>query len=75
MDKSFAQQGSQTQHRRGFLAGFEILDRFENWLARLVQVTQLLTEEEQRDAGIHLRQWTEEEQMAAGIHLGDERDT
>lgn len=73
MDKSF-EQGSQTQQRRGFLARLPLLDRFENWLRRLAQVTQL-TEEEQREAGIHLRQWTEDEQMDAGIYVGDERGT
>ena len=74
MDKSFPQQGSQTQQRRGFLTGLQILNRIPNWLARLVQLTQL-TEEEQIDAGIRLRQWAQEEQMDPGIHLGDERDT
>lgn len=74
MDKSFPQQGSQTQHRRGFLARLQFLARFENWLGRIAQVARL-TEEEQREAGIHFRQWTEEEPMDAGIHLADERDT
>jgi len=53
MDNSFPQQGSDMQQRRGLSAGRQILDRFENWLARLVQLMQL-TEEEQKDAGIYL---------------------
>ena len=53
MDNSFPQQGSDTQRRRGFLAGLQILDLLENLLARLAQLAQL-TEEEQKDAGIFL---------------------
>ena len=72
MDNSFPQQGSETQRRIGFSAGRQILARFENWLARLVQLTQL-TEEEQKEAGIHLVQPAEEENES-GIYLGDQRD-
>ncbi len=70
MDNSFPQQGSDTQPRRGLFAGLQIFDRIPNWLARLVQLTQL-TEEEKRDAGIYERQLTEEEQKDVGIYLGD----
>jgi hypothetical protein len=70
MDKSFRQQGSDTQRRGGSIAGQHILDRFEKWLARLVQLAQL-TEEEQDYAGIHLAQLTEEEQKNVGICQGD----
>jgi hypothetical protein len=72
MDNSFPQQGSDTQRRRGFAAGLRILDRLESWLAHIVELTQL-TEEEQKDAGIHLRQSTAEE-SETGIYLGDQRD-
>jgi hypothetical protein len=53
MDNSFPRQGSGTQQPRGLLAGLQVFDRIQNWLARLVQLTQL-TEEEQKDAGIYL---------------------
>lgn len=66
MDNSFPQQGSSTQQRRGFSANLRIVNRYENWLAHIIQWTQL-TEEEQRSAGIHLRQFAENEQMGAGI--------
>lgn len=72
MDRSFAQQGSDTQQRRGILPGWRILHRLENWLGGLAQMMQL-TEAEQRDAGVHLRHWTEEE-MDAGIDPGNERE-
>ena len=65
MDKSFPQQGSQTQQRRS-LAGPRILHRFENWLTHLVQLVQL-TDEEQTDAGVRIGQLSEEEQKGAGI--------
>ena len=61
MANSFPQQASETQQQRGFPAGQQILERFENWLARLVQLT-------------HLRQLTEEELKDAGVYLGDQRD-
>ena len=70
MDNSFPQQGSSTQQRRGFSANLRIVNRFENWLAHIMQLTQL-TEDEQRSAGIHLRQLSEDEQMGAGIGLDD----
>jgi hypothetical protein len=73
MDKAFPQQGSETQQRRGLLADLQILGRLENWLARLVQMVQL-TEEEQYNAGIHVRQLTEEQQKDAGVYVGAERD-
>ena len=60
MDNTFHQQSSDTQQRSGFAAGLRILDRFENWLAHIMELT-WLTEEEQESAGIHLRQLTEEE--------------
>ena len=67
MEDSFAQQGSETQQRRGILAGPQILYRFEKWLTRLVQIAQL-TEDEQMDAGVHLGQLSEDEQKDAGIY-------
>jgi len=70
MDNSFPQQDSDTRQRRGFLAGLQVLNRFEIWLARLVQLTQL-TEVEQDDAGVHLAQLTEEELKDIGIYQGD----
>ena len=70
MDNSFPQQGSDTQQRGSFSAGLQIFDRLPKWLMRLVQLTHL-TEEEQNNAGIHVRQLTEEEQKDAGIYLGD----
>jgi hypothetical protein len=67
MENSFAQEGSETQQRRRILSGPRIFHRFEKWLARLVQIAQL-TEDEQMDAGIHLRQLSEDEQKDAGIY-------
>jgi len=72
MDNSLPQQGSQTQQRRGFRVGVQILNRFENWLGRLAQLAQL-TEEEQNEAGIHLTQLMEEPQKDAGIYIGEQR--
>ena len=66
MEKSFAQQGSETAQRRGILADPRILHRLENWLARLVQIAQL-TEDEQMEAGVHVGQLSEDEQKDAGI--------
>ena len=66
MEESFAQQGSETQQRRGILSGPRIIHRFENWLARLVHTMQV-TEDEQRDAGVRLGQLSEDEQNDAGI--------
>jgi hypothetical protein len=66
MDKSFAQQGSETQQQRRILSGPRIIHRFENWLARLAQTIQL-TEDEQMDAGVRLGQLSEDDQKDAGI--------
>jgi len=73
MDNTFHQQRSDTQRESGFAAGLRILDRLENWLAHIMELT-WLTEEEQKSAGIHLRQLTEEEQVGAGIGPDDRRD-
>jgi hypothetical protein len=72
MDNSFPQQASDTQQAHGFRVVLQILDRLEAWLAHLAQIIQL-TEDEQEDAGIFLRQLTEEEQNDAGSQLGDQR--
>ena len=50
MDNSFRQQGSDSRQPGGFLASLQIFNGILNWLAGLIQ----LTEEEQKDAGIHL---------------------
>ena len=50
MDNSFRQQRSETQQQTGGLlaASLQIFDGILNWLAGLI----LLTEEEQKEAGI-----------------------
>jgi hypothetical protein len=66
MDNSFPQQGSNPEQARGLFGSRQVSVRLPNWLARLFELTQM-TEEEQRDAGIHLTQMTEEEETDAGI--------
>src|SRR5512146_3018770 len=66
MDNTFHQQRSDTRRRSSFAAGLRVLDRFESWLAHIMELT-WLTEEEQKSAGIHFSQLTEEEQVGAGI--------
>ena len=51
MDNFFRRQESDTQQTDGFSAGLQIFRRFLNWLIGFIKVT----EEEQKDAGIYLR--------------------
>ena len=50
MDNSFGRQESDNQQQSGLLASLQIFDRFLNWLASLIR----LTEDEQREAGIYI---------------------
>jgi hypothetical protein len=51
MDNSFHPQESKTQQSGGLLAGLQIFESILKWLASLIR----LTEEEQEDAGIYLK--------------------
>lgn len=73
MDNTLPQQRSDTQRQGALVAGLRILDRIENWLAHIMELT-WLTEEEQKMAGIHWWQLTEEEQEGAGICPDDRRN-
>jgi hypothetical protein len=53
MDNSFPQQGSDTQHRSGLIAGLQIFMIPLKWLAGLIELARF-TEEEENDAGIYL---------------------
>lgn len=50
MDNSLNQQSPVTRKPGGLWAGLQLVDRFLNWVASFIE----LTEEEQRDAGIYL---------------------
>ena len=51
MDNSFHQQGSETQQSSGLLASLQIINRILSWLTSLFK----LTEDEQKEAGVYLR--------------------
>lgn len=50
MDISLNPQQFKTQLSHGFAAGLQILDRIEEWLARMFE----LTEEERENAAVYL---------------------
>jgi hypothetical protein len=65
MDNAFREQVSDMQPRRGSGAALQILDRLENWLAHILELT-WLTDEEQESAGIYLSRPSDGEEATAG---------